>query len=623
MERNHRLYACRLCVKNLKIFPSQIRWYKHGELIRHEERGDPDNTSHQGHPECQFCKVRYLNKEKLDKHLKKEHSFLDCFDDDGIQDYIDNNSYNNRNNNSAVTSGTRSQIQSINTRNLHLFLPVGQDPQPLVVPKAQKPPMNSIRMKPAEFSKPNQNKDVKVPSGRRWPDQARNFPPLDGNQSQTHQPQQQQQNLQYPRLVANKEMAVASGSGGGSWVSVVKTGNESEKKKVKKGPAAIKKKIAEAPKFPGPSDFPNLNKKKKPSKSNLAKLGGNKKKSENSKKIGPAEINVNSSGSGTVQNGKKNLPTVDSNSSNRKICNKPNMKTVDAVQMCNGEIRTATSTNNKGVAGKTEVIKPATAAPVEEPKRGQSKKKESAAIGRTAARPDEKPVSDVNNPKDKKKRKNNINRGEKQQQQQRPTATNHHYQENHHQPLLQNNYIQTATPNIPPGLENAYRQQPQQQVRVPPGLFSNLGSCPAAQNHGRIIAPPDLLFDDLLPVVSPARKKMFINNLMAALTPPRGIRFGAFSKFKMMSTLYRKHHITGLDYYSYCVDVLNPDSFDSVFQELLLLFPDNQRQRELLFIYKMNSSHEIDIEVCRECALVFRTSDLESQQSVRSSTEHI
>ncbi|XP_029348258.1 E3 ubiquitin-protein ligase ZNF598 [Acyrthosiphon pisum] len=585
-------------------------------------------------------------------------------------DYSYNNSYNNINNysggpeSSASTSSdrainvrntadfpslngqhttvlpcarTRKQNQSVNTRDLHSFPALGQDPQPSVAPKPQKPPVNSIRMaavlkKPAEPPKPDRNKDAKVPSGPRLPNQARDFPSLDGNQNQNHQPQQQQQNQQHPRLAANKEMAVASGSGGGSWVSKAKTGNEGEKKKVKKEPAAIKKKIAEAPKVPGPSDFPNLNKKYEPSKSNLAKLGGNKKKSENSKKTAPAETNVNGNGgSGTVQNGKKNLPTVDSNSSNKENCNKPNTKTVDAVQVCNGEIKTATSTNNKAVAGKTEVIKPAASAPVEVPKREQSKKKESAAVGRTATQPDEESVTDANNPKDKKKRKKNENRGEQQQQQQQPTSTRHQQQENHHQQQLQNNYIKTATPKIPPGFENAYQQPPQQQVRAPPGLSGNRGPSPAAQNHHRVKAPPGLSladsggdggkpFEYLHPVDSSVRNKVLINNLMAALIPAHDERFDTFEKFKEMSTLFRKHVITAFDFYSYCVEALAPHSFDSVFQELVLLLPDIQKQRELLFIYNRNSRHEMNVEVCKHCRQVLRPSDLESHQSVHSST---
>lgn len=498
---------------------------------------------------------------------------------------------------------TRKQNQSVNTRDLHSFPALGQDPQPSVAPKVQKPPTNSIRMaavlkKPAEPPKPDRNKDTKVPSGPRLPNQARDFPSLDGNQN--HQPQQQQQNLQHPRLAVNKEVAAASSSASGSWVSKAKTGNESEKKKVKKEPAAIKKKIAEAPKVPGPSDFPNLNKKYEPSKSNLAKLGGNKKKSENSKKIAPAEINVNGSGSGTVQNGKKNLSTVDNNSSNKENCNKTNAKTVDAVQMCNGEIlcktATTTSTNNKAVTGKTEVIKPASAAPVELPKREQSKKKESAAVGRTVAQPDEESVSDANNPKDKKKRKKNENRGEQQ-----PTSSGNQQEENHHQPQLQNNYIKTTTPKIPPGFENAYQQQQsQQQVRAPPGLSGNRGPSPAAQNHHRIKAPPGLSLTDsggdggkpfeyLHPVGSSVRNKVLINNLMAALIPALDERFDTFEKFKEMSTLFRKHVITAFDFYSYCVEALTPHSFESVFQELVLLLPDIQKQQVRTYIQYINS----------------------------------
>jgi len=489
---------------------------------------------------------------------------------------------------------TRKQNQSVNTRDLHSFPALGQDPQPPVAPKAQKPPMSNIRMaavlkKPAEPPKQDRNKDAKAPSGPRLPNQARDFPSLDGNQN--HQPQQQKQNLQHPRLAANKEMAVASGSSDGSWVSKAKTGNESDKKKVKKEPAAIKKKIAEAPKVPTTSDFPNLNKKYEPSKSNLAKLGGNKKKSENSKKVVPVENNVNGSSSGTVQNGKKNIPTADNNSSNKENYHKSNTKTADALQMCNGEVLCKTATNsstNKAVNSKTEVIKPVATAPAEVPKKEPSKKKESAAIGRPSVQPDEESMSDANNPKEKKKRKKNENRGEQQQQ---PTSTGgHQQQENNHQQRqqqLQNNCIKTSTPKIPPGFENAYQQQ---QVRAPPGLSGNRGPSPAAQNHHRIKAPPGLSLTDsggdggkpfeyLHPGDSSVRNKVLINNLMASLIPAHDERFDTFEKFKEMSTLFRKHVITAFDFYSYCVEALAPHSFESVFQELVLLLPDIQKQQ--------------------------------------------
>jgi len=469
---------------------------------------------------------------------------------------------------------TRKQNQSVNTRDLQSFPALGQDPQQPVAPKVQKPAMNSIRMaavvkKPAEPPKPDRNKDAKVPSGPRLPNQARDFPSLDGNNQQP-----QQQNMQHPRLTANKEMA----AGGGSWVSKAKTeSNDNDKKKMKKEPAAIKKKIAEAPKVPGPSEFPNLNKKLEPSKSNLAKLGGNKKKSENSKKITPAE-NVNGSGGGAGK--KNNTPAVPDGGNNKG----------NGVQMCNGgaagdlQSCKTNSMKSKTVASKTEIMRPV-AAPAEPPKRETSKKKESAAVGRPSASPDEESVSDANIPKEKKKRKKNENR---EQQQQQPTPAVHQKQENNHQKqqLQNNDFIKTSTPKIPPGFENTY----QQQVRAPPGLSGNLGPSPAAQNHHRIKAPPGLSltnsgggggkpFEYLHPVGSSVRNKVLINNLMASLIPARDERFDTFEKFKEMSTLFRKHVITAFDFYSYCVEALAPHSFDPVFQELVLLLPDIQKQR--------------------------------------------
>lgn len=452
----------------------------------------------------------------------------------------------------------------------------------------------AVLKKPAEPPKPDRNKDARVPSGPRLPNQARDFPSLDGNHNQQAS-QPLQQNIQHPRLAtANRDMSTGSasaagGSAGGSWVSKAKTGNESDKKKVKKEPAAIKKKIAEAPKVPGPAEFPNLNKKYEPSKSNLAKLGGNKKKSDNSKKIVPQENNVD--GNGNVQNGKKNSPTAaadGSHSGNKENC-KPKTKTVDAVQMCNGgaagggdvvvtcnKMTAATSTNNKAVAGgKTEVTKRVVTEPA--PKREQSKKKDPAASGRqSSAQPDEESVSaNANNPKDKKKRKKNENR--EQQPQQPPTSQQDNQEQNH--------YTKTVTPKIPPGFENTY----QQQVRAPPGLSGNRLPTTAAQNHHRLKAPPGLSLTDsggggmqfeyMHPTGSSVRNKVLINNLMAALIPARDERFDTFEKFKEMSTLFRKHVITAFDFYSYCVEALTPHSFEPVFQELVLLLPDIEKQR--------------------------------------------
>lgn len=50
-------------------------------------QGDPDDTSHRGHPLCKFCDERYLDNDELLKHLRRDHYFCHFCDSDGAQDY--------------------------------------------------------------------------------------------------------------------------------------------------------------------------------------------------------------------------------------------------------------------------------------------------------------------------------------------------------------------------------------------------------------------------------------------------------------------------------------------------------------------------------------------------------
>lgn len=476
---------------------------------------------------------------------------------------------------------TRKPNHPVNTRDLNLFPALGQETVP--PPKPQKP-TNNIRMaaavlkKPAELPRPDRNRDAATagPSGSRLPNQAKDFPSLDGNQQS--------------RV---KEVAVASSaSTSGSWVSKAKTANENqeEKKKAKKETAAIKKKIAEAPKVPGPSDFPNLNKKLEPTKSNLAKLG-NKKKTDNSKKTTPVELNNNNN-----QNGKKNciqpVATENNNVSkksvdnakpaatdNLKENNKPRSKSAYEPQ-CNG----TTSRDEVMRTAKTAISKTETncngnnntkAISTTELKK-ESKKKENSGPGPLLEKQDENRaaatvvVADTNNPKDKKKRKKNENR-----------ETSVTYASQKPQESFSKS---SSTPKIPPGFENSFHHP----VRAPPGLTTGSESgSESNRSLTQIKAPPGLTLscnnsksaEYLHPVGSTVRNQVLINNLMVALIPARDERFDTFEKFKEMSTLFRKNIITAYDFYSYCVEALQPHSFESVFPELLLLLPDIQKQQ--------------------------------------------
>ncbi|XP_012587151.1 PREDICTED: zinc finger protein 598, partial [Condylura cristata] len=75
MRRQHELFCCKLCLKHLKIFTYERKWYSRKDLARHRMQGDPDDTSHRGHPLCKFCDERYLDNDELLKHLRRDHYF--------------------------------------------------------------------------------------------------------------------------------------------------------------------------------------------------------------------------------------------------------------------------------------------------------------------------------------------------------------------------------------------------------------------------------------------------------------------------------------------------------------------------------------------------------------------
>ncbi|XP_054246866.1 E3 ubiquitin-protein ligase ZNF598 [Indicator indicator] len=93
MRKQHELFCCKLCVKHLKIFSHERKWYSRKELARHRIHGDPDDTSHRGHPLCKFCDERYLDNDELLKHLRRDHYFCHFCDSDGAQEYYSDYEY--------------------------------------------------------------------------------------------------------------------------------------------------------------------------------------------------------------------------------------------------------------------------------------------------------------------------------------------------------------------------------------------------------------------------------------------------------------------------------------------------------------------------------------------------
>ncbi|KAL4836466.1 hypothetical protein H8958_021172 [Nasalis larvatus] len=93
MRRQHELFCCRLCLQHLQIFTYERKWYSRKDLARHRMQGDPDDTSHRGHPLCKFCDERYLDNDELLKHLRRDHYFCHFCDSDGAQDYYSDYAY--------------------------------------------------------------------------------------------------------------------------------------------------------------------------------------------------------------------------------------------------------------------------------------------------------------------------------------------------------------------------------------------------------------------------------------------------------------------------------------------------------------------------------------------------
>ncbi|KAM8824156.1 E3 ubiquitin-protein ligase ZNF598 isoform 1-T1 [Synchiropus picturatus] len=93
MRKQHEVFCCKLCLKHLKIFSHERKWYNRKELARHRAHGDPDDTSHRGHPLCRFCDDRYLDNDELLKHLRRDHYFCHFCDADGSQEYYSDYRY--------------------------------------------------------------------------------------------------------------------------------------------------------------------------------------------------------------------------------------------------------------------------------------------------------------------------------------------------------------------------------------------------------------------------------------------------------------------------------------------------------------------------------------------------
>ncbi|CAK8694031.1 unnamed protein product [Clavelina lepadiformis] len=80
LRKEHTLFYCEICLDNNNNFTNECKVYSRKDLARHRRSGDPDDTSHRGHPLCQYCDIRYLDDDKLFHHLRTHHYYCHICD---------------------------------------------------------------------------------------------------------------------------------------------------------------------------------------------------------------------------------------------------------------------------------------------------------------------------------------------------------------------------------------------------------------------------------------------------------------------------------------------------------------------------------------------------------------
>lgn len=428
--------------------------------------------------------------------------------------------------------------QSVNTQDLNSFPALSLESESSPKPPKQ---VNNIKsaailkesLEPCKFKRPNEL-DV-GPTSSQLTNRARNFSSL--------------YDIQQQNTAKEGKTASPIDNSSVSWVSKIKAASVSSND-AKKESVDVNRKISDTSRVIGSLDFLNLNKKLEPSKSNLAKLG-NKTTNNIMKNRSLEKTNI--------QNGKNNdvqQQTALVNNSTREVDHELKTKLVKV--QCNVEnniqttTKTVTNTNNMKVVELKKEISPITLVP-----------ETSGTI-----------TSVINNQNGETNREKNENKELLEIETQAMVVNLKCSQDNNH--------LKSNSPKIPPGLNNMLYHE----FRSPPGpnmTHKVVYSQPQAQNT--IKSPPELSlnkykqFEYLHPVCSTIRNKVLINNMMAALIPEYDGSFDTLERYMVMSELFHKYMITAYDFYSYCVKALSPDSFESIFQELVLLLPNIQKQQ--------------------------------------------
>nr|CAB3268013.1 zinc finger protein 598-like [Phallusia mammillata] len=87
LRKEHVLFYCDICLKHYKNFTNEYKVYNRKDLATHKRVGDADDTSHRGHPLCEFCEERYLDDDQLFRHLRKQHYYCHICDQADINEF--------------------------------------------------------------------------------------------------------------------------------------------------------------------------------------------------------------------------------------------------------------------------------------------------------------------------------------------------------------------------------------------------------------------------------------------------------------------------------------------------------------------------------------------------------
>jgi hypothetical protein len=75
MQKAHGKALCEICTRHKKAFTVEFDYYTPKMLLKHEKEGD--KKGFKGHPQCEFCRLRFYSSDELFVHCRDKHE--KCF----------------------------------------------------------------------------------------------------------------------------------------------------------------------------------------------------------------------------------------------------------------------------------------------------------------------------------------------------------------------------------------------------------------------------------------------------------------------------------------------------------------------------------------------------------------